>query len=128
MLMRKLSLACAVAALTASVAFAQPKPTTAPTPPAATSTTAPAVPATKATKPAASTVPSAIPAGTKVNLNTATADQLDALPQVGKTRSKEIMTERAKGNFKDWNDFDTRTAHSSINKGVKAKIKNLVTF
>ena len=45
--------------------------------------------------------------GTKVNLNTASADQLDALPEVGQARAKVIVTERAKGPFKDWTDFDT---------------------
>jgi hypothetical protein len=38
------------------------------------------------------------------------------------------MTERAKAPFKDWADFDTRTAHTSVNAGVKAKIKDYVTF
>ena len=118
MLIKKISLAFCIAALATGVSFAQPKP--APTPGITSATK----PTTQPAKPAASTVP----AGTKVNLNTATADQLDALPQIGKSRVKEIMTERAKGNFKDWNDFDTRTAHTSVNKGVKAKIKDLVTF
>ena len=90
-----------------------------PTPPAGTSPKSMAGSASASAKPAA---------GSKVNLNTANATQLDALPGVGSTRAKAILTERAKGPFKDWSDFDTRTAHSSINAGVKAKIKDLVTF
>jgi DNA uptake protein ComE-like DNA-binding protein len=100
----------------------------------ATSTTAspattPAATATAA-KPAksASTTASKLPPGTKVNINTATPEQLDALPSVGKSRVNAIVTERAKGPFKDWNDFDTRMAHTSVNAGVKTKIKDLVTF
>ncbi|HVZ09170.1 ComEA family DNA-binding protein [Rhodopila sp.] len=80
-----------------------------------------------ASKPAASEA-GKLPPGGKVDLNTATAEQLDALPQIGAARAKAILTERAKGPFKDWNDFDTRMAHSSVNAGVKAKIKDKVTF
>ncbi len=92
---------------------------------AAPSTTAPAV-APVRPAPRASVAP--MPTGTKVNLNTATASELDGLPQVGKARSKVIMDERAKSPFKDWADFDKRTQHTSVNNGVKAKIKDSVTF
>ena len=68
------------------------------------------------------------PSTTLVNLNTATATQLDALPDVGKARAKAILAERAKGPFKNWSDFDTRMAGSPVNAGVKAKIKDRVTF
>ena len=127
MLTKKISIACVVALLTAGVAHAQPKSATPGAEPKAAPVTTPATPTAKTTQ-AAQPASSTAPAGTKVNLNTATADQLDALPEVGKARTKEIMTERAKGNFKDWADFDARTAHTSVNKGVKAKIKDLVTF
>jgi competence protein ComEA len=83
-----------------------------------------AMPQAKPAAPAAS----AMPTGTKVNLNTATADQLDSLPEIGKARTKLIMGERAKGNFKDWADFDKRMTHTAVNKGVRAKIKDHVTF
>jgi competence protein ComEA len=69
-----------------------------------------------------------LPAGTKVNLNTASATELDALPSVGKARAKAIVDERAKSPFKDWADFDQRMQHTSVNRGVKAKIKDSVTF
>lgn len=75
-----------------------------------------------------SAVPAALPAGTKVNLNTATAAQLDALPSVGKARLKAITDERAKGPFKDWDDFTRRMQHTSVNKGVQAKIKDYAVF
>jgi DNA uptake protein ComE-like DNA-binding protein len=69
-----------------------------------------------------------LPAGTKVNLNTASASELDALPSVGKARAKAIVDERAKSPFKDWADFDKRMQHTSVNRGVRAKIKDSVTF
>ena len=124
----KTLLAAGFAALLSAGAIAQTATTTAP---AAAPITAPAAgmtpPAARTAAPAA-TRPAAIPAGTKVNLNTATASELDALPSVGKARLKVIMDERAKGSFKDWADFDKRTQHTSVNGGVKAKIKDLVTF
>jgi len=63
-----------------------------------------------------------------VNLNTATAQQLDALPDVGAARAKAILDERAKGKFKDWADFEKRMTGTSVNAGVQARIKGLVTF
>ena len=42
------------------------------------------------------------------NLNTASASEIDALPDIGKARTKVILDERAKGWFKDWADFDKR--------------------
>ena len=123
----RLILAAIFAALLSTAAVAQSAPastapaTTAPISPAAPATIAPRTSAAPATR-------QALPAGTKVNLNTASAEQLDALPRVGKARLKVIMDERAKGPFKDWADFDKRTTHTSVNAGVKSKIKDLVTF
>jgi DNA uptake protein ComE-like DNA-binding protein len=128
MLMKKVSLAMAVAMLAGGVALAQPKAATPVTTPAAPSATAPVTGAPgRVTKPA-TTASSTVPSGTKVNLNTATAAELDSLPEIGAARTKLIMSERAKGNFKDWADFDTRMAHTSVNKGVRTKIKDHVTF
>jgi DNA uptake protein ComE-like DNA-binding protein len=116
MLVKKISIATIVAMVAAGVAFAQPKTTT-------PSTSMPAAGSAMTAKPTASAM-----AGTKVNLNTATAAELDALPEVGKARSKAILSERAKGNFKDWADFDKRMTHTPVNKGVRAKMKDSVTF
>jgi competence protein ComEA len=96
-----------------------PAPMTTPAP-----STVPAKPATSvAAKPGVAT-----PVAGKTNINTATAAQLDALPEIGKARTKAIMTERAKGKFADWADFDKRMTGTSVNAGVKTKIKDLVTF
>ncbi|MBV8096986.1 MAG: helix-hairpin-helix domain-containing protein [Acetobacteraceae bacterium] len=68
------------------------------------------------------------PATATVNLNTATAQEIDALPGIGKARTKAIVDERAKGRFKDWADFEKRMSHTSVNAGVRNKIKDQVTF
>ena len=68
------------------------------------------------------------PVAKTVNVNTATAKELDSLPSVGAARSKSILAERAKGSFKDWPDFDKRMTGTNVNAGVKKKIKDLVTF
>ena len=81
------------------------------------------------TAPPVKTAPlSAAPMTKQTNLNTATAEQLDALPDVSKARTKVILDERAKGKFKDWADFDKRMTGTSVNADVKGKIKDLVTF
>ena len=81
-------------------------PATGTAPPQKPPVAAPAA-AMPAPKPApAATAPAA--AARKVNLNTATEKELDALPEVGKARAKVIMDERAKSHFKDWADFEKR--------------------
>jgi competence protein ComEA len=133
MFMKRFATAAAVLALTATAVLAQTTTTT-PTKPATPTTTmaapvTPALPSTTAAKPAAKPAAKAMPtASTPVNLNTATAAELDTLPSIGKARSKVIMTERAKSPFKDWADFDKRTSGTSVNAGVKTKIKPLTTF
>jgi competence protein ComEA len=61
----------------------------------------------------------------KVNLNTATAEQLDALPQIGPARAKAIVEGRAKGKYKDWADF---VARKVVPTNAEAAIKDLVSF
>ncbi|NDA47017.1 MAG: hypothetical protein EBY21_07025, partial [Alphaproteobacteria bacterium] len=61
----------------------------------------------------------------KINLNTATAEELDKLPQIGGARSKAIIEARGKGKFKDWTDFTTRKV---LPDTAGAAIKDLVTF
>ena len=48
------------------------------------------------------------PVAAKTNLNTATAADLDKLPQIGPARSKLIIEARAKEKFKSWDDFVAR--------------------
>ena len=44
----------------------------------------------------------------RTNLNTATAAELDRLPQVDEARAKAIIAARAKARFKSWEDFVAR--------------------
>jgi competence protein ComEA len=102
-----------VAALLSAIsapAFAQ---TPQPSKPAAPAVTAPAKPATPA------------PVVNKINLNTATATELDTLPQIGPARAKAIVEARAKGNFKNWDDF---VARKVVPSNAQAAIKDLVSF
>jgi DNA uptake protein ComE-like DNA-binding protein len=141
MSLRNLHIAAVAGLLLAGGALAQtPQTQTAPgtkAPPSTTTpstTTTPRPPYSSGTTGTAATTGATTAAGkpgaaSKVNLNTATEAQLDALPNVGKARASAIVKERNKGGpFKDWSDFDSRTAHSSVNAGVKAKIKDMVTF
>lgn len=50
-----------------------------------------------------------------VDANKATEAELDSVKGIGPGTSKAILTERKKGDFKDWNDFITRV------KGVGEK-------
>ena len=70
--------------------------------------------------------PSAAPSPTsKVNLNTATAAELDRLPQIGATRAQAIIAARAKARFKSWDDF---VARKVVPSSAEAAIKDLVGF
>ena len=82
-----------------------------------TPTAAPAAAASKTSASAAMTK--------KVNLNTATAADLDNLPQIGEARSKAIIEARAKGKFKNWDDF---VARKVVPSNAEAAIKDLVGF
>ena len=84
----------------------------------------PAAPAvTTPAKPANPTTPA--PVVSKINLNTATAAQLDTLPQIGPARAKAIVEARAKGTFKNWDDF---VARKVVPSNAEAAIKDLVSF
>ncbi len=111
MFAKRLAIA-AVFGLLALPAYAQPAATPSTARPAA----APAAVAQK-------------PAMAPMDVNTATAKDLDKLPTIGKARAAAIVAERGKGGpFKDWADFDKRMTGTNVNAGVKAKIKDLVTF
>lgn len=120
----------AIATLAAGSAFAQAQPVpapTAPTAPARPAVTAPAAttpaPAAKPATPAATN--NVVPMNQRVNLNTATDKELDSLPQIGAARAKAIVEARAKGRFKDWNDF---VARNVVPKNAEDAIKDKVRF
>src|SRR5262249_60534949 len=90
---------------------------TPPNPPPAVTAPAPAKPATTG----AATAPQVA----KTNLNTATAAELDKLPQIGAARSKAIIEARAKAKFKNWDDF---VARKVVPADAAAAIKDVVSF
>jgi len=45
-----------------------------------------------------------------VDVNKASAAELDGIKGIGHAISTKIVDERKKGNFKDWNDFITRVS------------------
>jgi DNA uptake protein ComE-like DNA-binding protein len=62
---------------------------------------------------------------TKVNLNTATAAELDRLPHIGRTRAQAIIAARAQNKFKNWEDF---VARKVVPENAGAAIHGLVEF
>ena len=126
MLTTRIFAAAAALALSASLGLAQTVQPAKPPVAAPPALTAPAL--TAPAKPAPAAATPAQPMAAKTNLNTATADQLDGLPDVGKARAKVIMDERAKSRYKNWEDFAKRMEGTSVNAGVQGKIKDLVTF
>jgi competence protein ComEA len=132
MFLSRLLTAAAMSALVAVPALAQTQAqptTTTPQRPAVTAPAAPAAPATPA-RPAATAPAAAAPAAqaARVNLNTATAAQLDSLPQIGAARAQAIVTERGKGRFLNWADFERRMAGSAVNQAAKDAIRDRVSF
>jgi competence protein ComEA len=65
------------------------------------------------------------PVAAKLNLNTATAAELDKAPQIGPTRSKAIVEARAKEKFKNWDDF---VARKVVPADAAAAMKDAVSF
>ena len=96
----------------------------------------PAAPVTVPAAPAAQAAPAAKPAtpavaapaaaqAKKININTATAAELDTLKGIGEARSKKIIEERGKAKFKDFADLVKR---GTLPSNVEAEIKDKVTF
>ena len=56
---------------------------------------------------------------TTVDVNTATAAELDAIHGIGPGTSGKILAERKNGSFKDWNDFITRVKGVGDNNSQK---------
>lgn len=84
-----------------------------------------AAPAATKSAPAPAATKSTPAVTAKVNLNTATAAELDALPQIGPARAKAIVEGRAKGKYKNWDDF---VARKVIPTNAEAAIKDRVSF
>ena len=124
MISRRLIVSGFALALSVGAALAQTAQPAQPARPAAPPVAAPAKPATPVAAPAAAAKP-ATPAAKKTNLNTAGADELDKLPQIGPARSKAIMEARAKGRFKNWDDF---VARNVVPKNAEDAIKDMVSF
>lgn len=130
----KNTIAAAVLLASTSVAFAQtaqqpqttqPRPATptapaAPAAPAAPRAAQPAAPAPAATQPAAQRPAAA--QSQLVNLNTASKDELDKLPQIGDARAQAIISKRP---YRDWNDF---VAKNVVPANAEAAIKDKVRF
>ncbi|SFD18003.1 competence protein ComEA [Bosea sp. CRIB-10] len=120
MTMSRFAIGLAALALAAGPALAQ----------TATQPTTPAKPAAPVTTPAAPAAKPAAPAATqaqakKVNINTASAAELEQLKGIGEARSKKIIEERAKAKFKNFDDLVKR---SVLPSNVEAEIKDHVTF
>jgi DNA uptake protein ComE-like DNA-binding protein len=128
MIAKRLAAAALALSLASSAAFAQTAQPATPAKPAvpAPAVVAPKAPAPAVTAPAPAAAPkAATPAAKKTNLNTANADELDKLPQIGPARAKSIVEARAKGKFKNWDDF---TARNVVPKNAEEAIKDLVSF
>jgi competence protein ComEA len=116
MFTRRVLVTSAMLALLSVPALAQGTPSAQPAKPGP-AVTAPAKPATTG----AATAPQVA----KTNLNTATAAELDKLPQMGPARSKAIIEARAKAKFKNWDDF---VARKVVPADAAAAIKEVVSF
>ncbi len=103
----------ALLALGTLPALAQaPMAATAPAATAATST----APAAMARHPAAT-----VPMGPPVNVNTATAAQLDAIPQIGPKRAAAIIAHRP------YKTADELVSKKALSQGIYDKVKARVT-
>jgi competence protein ComEA len=118
MFTRRVLVTSAMLALLSVPAFAQGTQPAQPAKPAP----APAVAAPAPAKPATT---GAAPQVAKTNLNTATAAELDKLPQIGPVRSKAIIEARAKAKFKNWDDF---VARKVVPADAVGAIKDVVSF
>src|SRR6516225_6967291 len=110
MFTRRVLVTTAMLALLSAPTFAQG------TKPAQPAKPAPAVTAPAPAKPATTGAATA-PQVAKTNLNTATAAELDKLPQIGPARSK--------ANFKNWDDF---VARKVVPADAAVAIKDVVSF
>ena len=96
---------------------AKPAPGPAPSTPAPQKATTPAAPAAKA----APSAPAKLAPGQKVNINTASKEQLDALPEIGPVKAQAIIDGRP---YKKPEDI---MKVKGIKEGTYNKIKDLIT-
>lgn len=103
------------------------RPATASPAPASPARPATAQPAAPAAAPAAARPATAAPAavGKVVNINTASADELDTLRGIGPARAKKIMEERAKARFRNFDDLVQRNVLPS---NVEADLRGKISF
>ena len=117
----------AAPAAPARPATAQPAAPAAPARPATAQPAAPAA-APAAARPAAAAPAAAAPAtavGKIVNINTASASELDTLKGIGPARAKKIMEERAKTRFRNFEDLVQRNVLPS---NVEADLRGKISF
>jgi competence protein ComEA len=112
---QRVLLAALIAAALSAPAFAEEKK------PVSPATSAPSATTSKPSTTGSATAP----VTAKVNLNTATAAQLEKLPKITAAQAKAIMDARGKSKFKDWDDF---VARKVISADAAAGIKDSVTF
>ena len=93
--------------------------------PALAQVAAPAQPAVAAPAKTTATPAATAPIVKKINLNTASATEIDTLPQIGPARAKAIVDARGKSLFKNWDDF---VARKVVPANAEAAIKDKVTF
>jgi competence protein ComEA len=93
--------------------------------PALAQVAAPAQPAVAAPAKTTATPAATAPIVKKINLNVATATEIDTLPQIGPARAKAIVDARGKSQFKNWDDF---VARKVVPANAEAAIKDKVTF
>jgi competence protein ComEA len=77
----------------------------------------------RTTAPAASTQQA--PVGRRININTATAAELDQLKGIGPARAAKIIEERQKARFRNFDDLVQRNVLPS---NVEADIRNQISF
>jgi competence protein ComEA len=104
---------------------ALPSRPAAPAAPAAATPARPATPAAAQPAAAPTTAAKPIPAGQRININTASAEQLDTLKGIGPARAKKIIEERAKARFANFDDLVKRNVLPS---NVEADIKDKISF
>ncbi len=88
---------------------------------------APATPARPAAPAAPAVTQPAAPAAQtrKININTATAAELDTLKGIGEARARKIIEERAKTRFRNFDDLAKRNI---LPANVEADIKDKISF